>query len=242
VGEGMPGGVDHPRRGNAVVSRLARLRVSLGFAFGVLVFWLAHPTATTLAGGIPVAIIGEMLRVWASGHLNKSREVTSSGPYRWVAHPLYVGSSVMGAGLAIASGSGTVAVLVVVYLAATLTAAIKSEEAFLRNSFGDRYDRYRRGDAASADDGGRRFAVSQVFANREHRAIVGLIAAVLLLVLKATYNGFFGGQPEPRSSGRAVSSVVEHRLYTPAVTGSSPVPPTQDVTVWIDVRDSSFTL
>ena len=25
---------------------------------------------------------------------------------------------------------------------------------------------------------------------------------------------------------RAVSSVVEHRLYTPAVTGSSPVPPT----------------
>jgi hypothetical protein len=25
---------------------------------------------------------------------------------------------------------------------------------------------------------------------------------------------------------RAVSSVVEHRLYTPAVTGSNPVPPT----------------
>jgi hypothetical protein len=28
-------------------------------------------------------------------------------------------------------------------------------------------------------------------------------------------------------SGRAVSSVVEHRLYTPAVTGSNPVPPTR---------------
>src|SRR5262252_3129809 len=37
----------------------------------------------------------------------------------------------------------------------------------------------------------------------------------------------FGGQPE-RTSGRAVSSVVEHRLYTPAVTGSNPVPPTQE--------------
>ena len=28
---------------------------------------------------------------------------------------------------------------------------------------------------------------------------------------------------------RAVSSVVEHRLYTPAVTGSNPVPPTQEI-------------
>ena len=38
--------------------------------------------------------------------------------------------------------------------------------------------------------------------------------------------GRFGG---PQLAGsvtvRAVSSVVEHRLYTPAVTGSNPVPP-----------------
>jgi protein-S-isoprenylcysteine O-methyltransferase Ste14 len=187
----MPRSVGSRRSGSAFVSRLARLRVSLGFAFGVVVLWLAHPTATMLAAGIPVAILGETLRVWASGHLNKSREVTSSGPYRWLAHPLYVGSSVMGAGLAIASGRVVVAVLVAVYLAVTLTAAIKSEEAFLRDSFGDRYDRYRRGDAVGADEAGRRFSVSQAIANREHRAIAGLIGAVLLLILKATYNGVF---------------------------------------------------
>ena len=29
-----------------------------------------------------VAALGEALRIWAAGHLNKSREVTSSGPYR----------------------------------------------------------------------------------------------------------------------------------------------------------------
>jgi hypothetical protein len=28
---------------------------------------------------------------------------------------------------------------------------------------------------------------------------------------------------------RAVSSVVEHRLYTPAVTGSNPVPPKSEM-------------
>jgi protein-S-isoprenylcysteine O-methyltransferase Ste14 len=187
----MAEGVNSPRPGNAVVLWLARLRVSLGFGFGMLVLWLAHPTVATLAAGIPVAVIGELLRVWASGHLNKSREVTSSGPYRWFAHPLYVGSSVMGVGLAIASGRAVVAALVVVYLAVTLTAAIKSEEAFLRGRFGDQYDRYRHGGAPSANDAGRRFAVSQAIANREYRAIAGLIGAVLLLILKATYNGLF---------------------------------------------------
>jgi hypothetical protein len=138
-----------------------------------------------------VALAGEAVRVWASGHLNKSREVTASGPYRWFAHPLYVGSSIMGAGLAIASGSVAVAVLIAVYLGVTLTAAIKSEEAFLRQTFGARYDTYRRGLTSDDDNGGRRFALGQALANREHRAITGLVVAVLLLVLKATYNGVF---------------------------------------------------
>ncbi|MBI4486927.1 MAG: isoprenylcysteine carboxylmethyltransferase family protein [Acidobacteria bacterium] len=170
---------------------MARWRVSLGFVAGVVVLWLAQPNATTLAAGVPVAILGEALRVWASGHLSKSREVTSSGPYRWLAHPLYVGSSMMGLGLAIAAGSPLAGLLVGLYLAATVTAAIKREEAFLRRTFGDRYDSYRRGERASAPERDRRFSFSQALANREHRAIAGLAVAVLLLLLKATYNDLF---------------------------------------------------
>jgi protein-S-isoprenylcysteine O-methyltransferase Ste14 len=173
-----------------IAARLARLRVPLGFAFGVAVLWLARPTLATLAIGVPVAVVGESLRVWASGHLNKSREVTSSGPYRWCAHPLYAGSSVMGAGLAIAAGSGVVALLIAIDLVATQTAAIKSEEAFLRRTFGDPYDRYRRGQPPPAS-ASRRFRLAQARANGEPRAVAGLAAAVLLLILKATYNGAF---------------------------------------------------
>ncbi|HWF84677.1 MAG TPA: methyltransferase [Vicinamibacterales bacterium] len=174
-----------------MAARLARLRVPLGFVFGIAVLWLARPTATTLAAGVPVAVAGESLRVWAAGHLNKSREVTASGPYRWFAHPLYVGSSIMGVGLAMASGSVAVALLIAVYLGATLTAAVTNEEAFLRRTFGDRYDQYRRNRLASGVDAQRRFRFAQALANHEQRAIAGLVAAVLLLILKATYNGSF---------------------------------------------------
>jgi hypothetical protein len=177
-----------------LVERLARWRVSLGFLFGAVVLWLAQPTTVTLAAGAPIAIAGEALRVWAAGHLSKSREVTSSGPYRWFAHPLYVGSSVMGIGLAVASGSAAVAVLIAAYLTTTLTAAIRSEEAFLRHAFGDQYDRYRRG--RESDDivrgrDRRRFSAAQAFRNREYRAVLGMAVAMLLLILKATYNGSF---------------------------------------------------
>jgi protein-S-isoprenylcysteine O-methyltransferase Ste14 len=174
---------------SAAVVMLARLRVPLGFVFGAVVLWLAQPTARTLVIGTAVAVGGECLRVWASGHLNKARNVTTSGPYRWFANPLYVGSSIMGVGLSIIADHVVVTVLIAVYIVVTMSAAIRSEEAFLRRTFGDRYDRYRRGDSAAED--GRRFSLAQAFANREHRALVGLLVAVLLLIVKATYNGTF---------------------------------------------------
>ena len=184
-----PDGLRH-----VLVASLARLRVALGFVFGVLALVLARPSGRSLLVGMSIAAGGEAIRIWAAGHLRKSREVTVSGPYRWCPHPLYVGSSVMGAGLAVAAASVPVAVLIVIYLAATLTAAIKSEEAFLRRTFGDQYDLYRSGVAAQRRDGAaarRRFSLDQALANREYRAVAGLAIVILLLIWKAPYNGLF---------------------------------------------------
>jgi protein-S-isoprenylcysteine O-methyltransferase Ste14 len=178
-------------RGVAIAG-LARMRVALGFVFGALVLILAHPSRASVAVGMTVAACGEAIRFWAAGHLQKSREVTVSGPYRWSAHPLYVGSSVMGLGLAIACASVPVAVLIAIYLATTLTAAISSEEAFLRRTFGEQYDLYRSGVAAKRAVGSkRRFSFAQAMANREYRAVIGLVVALLLLLLKARYTGLF---------------------------------------------------
>jgi protein-S-isoprenylcysteine O-methyltransferase Ste14 len=184
----------HDTRRITFVAALARLRVALGWVFGVLVLVLAQPTGRSLAIGMSIAASGELIRIWAAGHLNKAREVTSSGPYRWVGHPLYVGSTVMGIGLAVACASVPVAALIAAYLATTLTAAIKSEEAYLRRTFGEQYDLYRSGVAerrANRSASPKRFSAAQAMANREYRAVVGLAFAILLLALKATYNGSF---------------------------------------------------
>jgi protein-S-isoprenylcysteine O-methyltransferase Ste14 len=173
----------------SVIQALARWRVRLGFPSAALVLWLAQPTrASLLAGGL-VAIAGEALRIWAAGHLTKARDVTMSGPYRWMAHPLYAGSLIMGAGLVIATARAAAAIVIGVYLGLTTLSAIWSEESFLRERFGHRYDEYRRG--AIARGSTRRFSLDRALANREHRALAGLAVAVLLLLLKATYNDVF---------------------------------------------------
>ena len=187
-------GMPRQSKRDTVIGVIARMRVALGFVSGVLVLILARPTGRSLLIGMSIAAVGEAIRIWAAGHLHKSREVTASGPYRFVGHPLYVGSSVMGLGLAIASASIPVAVLIAIYLVTTLTAAIKSEEAYLRRTFGEQYDLYRSGIAAKRRDPGaarRRFSLAQAMANREYRAVAGFVVALLLLVWKAAYNGSF---------------------------------------------------
>ena len=165
-----------------IVKWLARRRVAIGFAAGIVALWLAEPTPRSLAIGALVALVGEAVRVWAAGHLEKGREVTMSGPYRLTRHPLYFGSTVIGVGLAIATASWVVAALVGAYLTVTLTAAIASEEAHLTQKFGGAYPAYREGRAEAAT---RRFSVERALRNREYRAVIGVLAVLSVLAWKA---------------------------------------------------------
>jgi protein-S-isoprenylcysteine O-methyltransferase Ste14 len=160
---------------------LARKRVPLGFVTTIAALVLARPTWTTWQVGLLVAIAGEAIRVWAAGHLEKGREVTSSGPYRWTGHPLYVGSSVLALGVVIAARSVPIAVLAALYMGSTITAAIRTEEAFLRRTFGDAYDRYQQSGGPLTT---RRFSLDRAMRNREYRAVIGVVVGFALLALK----------------------------------------------------------
>ena len=160
---------------------LTRFRVALGFALAALVLVMARPAWPTWAAGAAIALCGEWLRIWAAGHLEKSREVTTSGPYRLTRHPLYMGSTLIGVGVAIASTSIIVAAIIGAYLGLTLSAARRSEEAHLRDKFGDAYDAYveKRGAPMT-----RRFSLERAIRNREHHTLAGLLAGFAVLAAK----------------------------------------------------------
>ena len=160
---------------------LARRRVALGFLSAIAVLVLARPTPLTWRVGLVIAAAGEAVRIWAAGHLEKGSEITRSGPYRRSRHPLYVGSSIIAAGIVIASRSVPVAIVAAFYMGATITAAIRTEETFLTERFGDGYDRYRE---SRAEPMPRRFSARRAMRNREYRAVAGLAAGFTLLALR----------------------------------------------------------
>ena len=164
-----------------LTSFLARRRVSLGSLVVIVTFVLARPTLASWRIGLVIAIAGEAVRVWAAGHLEKCREVTRSGPYRWTRHPLYAGSAIMAAGIVVASRSAIAAALAAIYMTATLTAAIRAEEAHLDHAFGKAYEQYR---TSSAEPMDRRFSVARAIRNREYRAAAGVALGFALLALK----------------------------------------------------------
>lgn len=161
---------------------IARARVAAGFVVGAAAFWLARPTWISLAAGAPLAAAGALLRVWAAGHLRKGVEVTRSGPYRRMRHPLYWGSFLMGVGFAAAAAEPLAAGLVIAYLVVTLLAAARLEEATLREAFGGEFDEYVRGAGPQSE---RRFSARQMVANGELRALAGFVAALGVLGVKA---------------------------------------------------------
>jgi protein-S-isoprenylcysteine O-methyltransferase Ste14 len=163
---------------------VARARVPLGFVCAAAVLWLSQPTPRSLTIGAIVATVGETIRIWAAGHLEKGREVTQSGPYRMTRHPLYFGSAIVATGAAIASARVSLAIVIGLYMAVTIVAAIRHEEANMRAAFGETYDAYAQSRATPVQ---RSFSLSRAIKNKEYKAVAGLALVAAILAIKAAF-------------------------------------------------------
>ena len=173
--------------------RVAKLRVPTGFLMVVAFAWFSHPTAGSLAAGFPISLVGLALRAWAAGCLAKNQELATGGPYAYTRNPLYLGTLLVAAGLAIAArsiGFGVLfaAVFVLVYLP-----VIQLEEQHLRRLFA-KYGGYAAEVPAfwprlrARRSPGQRisnpFRTSLYLTNKEYNAGAGFAAGVLFLLWK----------------------------------------------------------
>ena len=171
-------------------SKIARrIRVPLGFAFAAFYLWVARPSWTFLLLGTVVAIPGIALRAFASGHVKKNEELTTSGPYAYTRNPLYLGSLIMALGFAIAARSVVVLVVMLVMFFAIYLPVIRSEEAYLRETF-PAFDDYARRVPRlvprlrpySNQVGA--FSARLYRQHREYNALLGTVALMSALVAK----------------------------------------------------------
>jgi protein-S-isoprenylcysteine O-methyltransferase Ste14 len=166
----------------------SRYRVPAGWAVGVLVLALARPTLGLLAAGLPLVLLGEAIRIWASGHIEKTKSLATGGPYAHSRNPLYVGSLLMALGVAVACASPWVLLAVALYFLAFYPSVMREEAAFLATKFPEDHAAW----AAAVPlfwprltPGGprsSRFDPARVRMNREWRtaAALPLLAAILV--------------------------------------------------------------
>ena len=73
-----------------------------GFVLLVTFAWLSRPTPESMAIGLPIGVIGMLIRGWAAGHLAKNEQLAVSGPFARIRNPLYVGTLIVAAGIVVA--------------------------------------------------------------------------------------------------------------------------------------------
>lgn len=116
-----------------------------------------RPSAFSVTIGLPLAIAGELMRIWAVGYSGvttrsdtvTAAELVTAGPYAYVRNPLYLGNFVTATGFAIAfTGANSMAERTALiggclgFMAAVYATIIPHEEKFLRATFGEAFVRY----------------------------------------------------------------------------------------------------
>lgn len=124
--------------------RWFKLRFAIVYPFGVLIIFFYSPTESHFKLGLPFIIAGLLIRVWANGYAIKMEKFTTSGPYAYVRHPLYLGTMLIALGFTILvrasfAGAGFIAAMAGVYYR-----TIKKEEKMLEDKFKDSYLNYKK--------------------------------------------------------------------------------------------------
>jgi len=111
----------------------------------MLLFWPPQPEGLFFA--LPLITAGAALRGWGAGHLVKNAELTTSGPYAYLRHPLYLGTIMTATGFAIwVGGWPTLAVLALVwpwFAFHYFPRKERVESDRLEAAYGERFRRYR---------------------------------------------------------------------------------------------------
>ena len=121
-----------------------KLRLLLAWLGGILLLLNTHINDTSFRWGIPFIIVGELIRIFASGYLEKKgRKLASSGPFAYVRNPLYIGNFFLGLGVVILSNNWINTGIFILGFFILYVGTVKKEERVLQEEFGAAYTDYK---------------------------------------------------------------------------------------------------
>jgi protein-S-isoprenylcysteine O-methyltransferase Ste14 len=146
--------------------------------------------------GLLLIIAGELVRVWAAGHLRKNMEVTTTGPYAYVKNPLYLGTLFIMAGFSImARNIYILAIGLMVFFFYYVPFKKEVESARLRERFGDLWTAYDKHVpdyipriSPYPERGGKRWDLSIFIDNSEHGIVLIVLLGMAAIGVRLLFN------------------------------------------------------
>jgi protein-S-isoprenylcysteine O-methyltransferase Ste14 len=170
----------------------ARWRVRLGYLLAIFVLWFARPTSRSVFYGGLVGLLGLWIRAYAAGYLHKQSVLTVTGPYAHTRNPLYLGSSVLALGAAVATRSWISALILSAYFAGVYAVVMRREERELYAQHGQSFKAYadavplflpRLTPAKTSGASPGSFSFAQYKKNHEYEAAVGFLLLLFVLLV-----------------------------------------------------------
>lgn len=183
---------------NRILGNLRRLAT---IAIVAALVYFARPVPGLFGAGVAFIAVGELVRFWAAGHLLKTAELVTSGPYRHTRNPLYLGRLLILTGFCLMANLPygglwiSLALGWALFFGYYLPRKERVEPARLAELYGEDYERYFQSVPAlipslrpypHATEG--RWSLARMARNREYWMVIGLLAAILFLA--ARMHGF----------------------------------------------------
>lgn len=117
-------------------------RQALAVILVVLFAATAKPFLWLAVAGLPLALLGALVRLYASGFIVKNQALATDGAYRFVRHPLYTGNILLVSGFALAGSRWWGVPLALLFFWFYYPTAIEYEDRKLQRIFGAAWEQW----------------------------------------------------------------------------------------------------
>lgn len=126
------------------LKRWSKLRFAIIYPICIFVVLFSNSDDGSIMSSIWLIGAGLLIRLWANGYAIKMDKLTTSGPYAFVRHPLYLGTMLIAIGLIVMLKIYYIGALFIIIAVTVYYRTIKKEEAMLEIRFKEAFLRYKK--------------------------------------------------------------------------------------------------
>ncbi|MBU1932361.1 MAG: isoprenylcysteine carboxylmethyltransferase family protein [Candidatus Omnitrophica bacterium] len=126
------------------LKRWSKLRFAIIYPLSVFIVFFSVPDDRSIMSSVSFIIAGLAVRIWANGYAIKMDKLTTSGPYAFVRHPLYLGTILIAIGFIVMLKIYLAGAMFLILMVAVYRRTIQKEENMLIKKFNGTYAAYKR--------------------------------------------------------------------------------------------------